>query len=99
VLRDHGIDATGFACRAVAAADVDAFDRILAIDRHVLRRLERLPFGRARIDLLLPYGRSRLLDVPDPFLSGGFGPVFDLLDDACGGLIADVLAERKRTGA
>lgn len=97
-LHAHGIELGEFAARAVTEADVGAFDRILAIDRHVMRKLERLPFGKARLDLLLPYGGSGLLDVPDPFLRGGFEETFTLLDDACRGLIADLLEERRRAG-
>jgi len=97
-LRAHGIELAGFAARAVRDADAGDFDRILAIDRHVMRKLERLPFGRARLDLLLPYGGSGLLDVPDPFLRGGFEESYSLLEDACRGLLADLLEERRRAG-
>jgi protein-tyrosine phosphatase len=96
VLGARGIDASGLAGRAVTPDDAGAWDRILAVDRHVLQQLESLPFGKARIDLLLPYGASGRLDVPDPFVGGGFEEVFDLLDDACCGLLDDVLAERAR---
>jgi protein-tyrosine phosphatase len=98
VLAAKGIDASGLSGRAIAAEDVESFDHILAVDRHVLRHLERLPFGRARIDLLLPYGGSGRLDVPDPFLEGGFDGVFDLLDDAIRGLLEELLSQRRARG-
>jgi protein-tyrosine phosphatase len=96
LLAARGIDGSGLLGRAVAPGDADHFDRIVAVDRHVLAELQSLPFGRARLDLLLTYGRSGRLDVPDPFLAGGFDQVFELLDDACRGLLEDVLSERLR---
>lgn len=90
VLARQGIDATGLACRGVVPADFRDFDRILAVDRQNLGLLEKVGVGPARVDLLLPYGTSGELDVPDPFLVGGFGHVFDLVDDACRGLLADL---------
>jgi len=98
ILQARGIDARGLSGRAVAAEDVDRYNRILAADRHVLRQLEALPFGGARLELLLPYGGSGGLDVPDPFAVGGFEEVYELLDQACRGLLDDVLAERARFG-
>ena len=96
LLAQYGIDAGGLAGRPVPEDAATAFDRVIAVDRHVLKELERLPFGRARLELLLPYGVSGLLDVPDPFLDGGFERSFELIDDACRGLLEDVLAERGR---
>jgi protein-tyrosine phosphatase len=93
-LSARGIDASGLAGRAIAPDDAESWDRILAVDRHVLAQLASLPLGKARLELLLPYGGSGRLDVPDPFLVGGFDEVFDLVDDACCGLLDDVLAER-----
>ncbi|HET6163088.1 MAG TPA: low molecular weight protein-tyrosine-phosphatase [Planctomycetota bacterium] len=91
-LTRRGVDAAGLVCRGVTPADFQEFDRILAVDRPNLTQLGRVGTGRARVDLLLPYGTSGELDVPDPFLAGGFERVFDLVDDACRGLLADLQA-------
>ncbi len=91
-LARRGVDGSGMACRGVTAADFEQFDRILAVDRHNLALLSKVASGPARVDLLLPYGTSGELDVPDPFLVGGFERVFELVDDACRGLLADLRA-------
>ncbi len=96
VLERHGVDASGLTCRGVEAADFTQFDRILAVDRAVLRRLARHPPGRASLELLLPCGASGAEDVPDPYLDGRFAEVFALLDDACAGLVEAVLKSRQR---
>jgi protein-tyrosine phosphatase len=89
-LRARGIDGGGLVCRGVTPEDFRTFDRILAVDRHNLTLLSHFGAGPARVDLLLPYGTKGGLDVPDPFLDGGFELVFELLDDACRGLLADL---------
>src|SRR5262249_11098954 len=91
-LARRGIDGSGLVCRGGSADDFKDFARILAVDRQNLALLGRLGAGPARVDLLLPYGTSAELDVPDPFLVGGFERVFELVDDACRGLLADLQA-------
>ncbi|MBL8843561.1 MAG: low molecular weight phosphotyrosine protein phosphatase [Planctomycetes bacterium] len=92
VLAHHGIDAAGLTCRGVVAEDFEQFERIVAVDRPVLRRLAAWPQRRARLELLLHYGASGLEDVPDPYLDGRFAELFALLDEACAGLV-DALLE------
>jgi protein-tyrosine phosphatase len=96
VLRARGIVPGELRCRGLDAVDLPSFDRVLAADRHVLRRLEALDVGEARLELLASHARSPRDDVPDPFLDGGFEGVFELIDDACRGLIEKVLDERAR---
>lgn len=100
VLREHGIDATGLACRGVTAGDFARFDRILAVDRAIERRLAQArPRDGAAVELLLRYGSSGLDDVPDPYVDGRFREVFDLLDDACRGLVEACLRGLPGPGA
>ena len=63
-----------------------------------VRALERSHGASARISPLLGHGRqSRIAEVPDPYYGGpdGFERVLDLLEDACQGLLEDLLAERR----
>ena len=86
--------------RQIEAADLQRFDHILTMDADNLaavRRLERQAPGRARISPLTDYCRRlRSPEVPDPYYGGeeGFERVLDLLDDACAGLLEDLLQER-----
>ncbi len=96
ILRERGIDGSGLTGRGVVAADFDRFDRILAVDRMVLLQLQRLAKGATgspRLELLLRPVAGEPVDVPDPFLDGGFAAVFRLLDRACRALVAEVVAE------
>lgn len=88
----NGIDARGIECRGVVDDDFVRFDRLLAVDHAVARRLEERRAGPAPVELLLRYGTSGVAEVPDPWLDGRFAEVFALLDDACRGLVASLAA-------
>ena len=83
--------------RQVERADFDRFDFILAMDADNLANLQRLrPAGsRAEVSLLLSYApETGEREVPDPYYGGadGFERVLDLVDAACEGFLAKVLA-------
>ena len=86
--------------RQIEAADLQRFDHILTMDADNLaavRRLERQAPGKARISPLIDHCRRlRSPEVPDPYYGGedGFERVLDLLEDACAGLLEDLLRER-----
>ncbi len=87
--RLRGYDLEHLRARKVALSDFDAFDLIIAMDNSNLHDLEDMrPAGNTTpVKLFLPYGSSDELEVPDPYYSGGFGHVFDLLEDASRGLL------------
>jgi protein-tyrosine phosphatase len=87
MLEQNGVDARGLTCRGLAPDDFTRFDRVLAVDRFIARQLEQRRTVGAPVELLLRYGASGELDVPDPYLDGRFAEVFALLDDACRGLV------------
>ncbi len=88
--------------RQLAVADLKAFDHILTMDAENLaavRALARRTRPRAAITPLLQYCRRFPHDeVPDPYYGGeaGFDHVLDLLEDACEGLLAQLMAERRQ---
>jgi protein-tyrosine phosphatase len=102
--RSRGIELTSRA-RQVHAGDFAYFDLLVAMDRanHAdLLDLAPDAAGRAKVRLLLEFSSSAApdlddprLDVPDPYYGGpsGFADVFDLIDGACDGLLAHVLAQ------
>lgn len=70
--------------RQVTAADYDAFDRIILMDRSNLQRLQRILPGdpEKKIHMMMSYcGSSR--DVADPWYTGDFETTFQDLLSAC----------------
>lgn len=96
---EHGVVLAGEG-RQVEAADFDAFDLLLAMDRSNARDLRALApddAGRDRVRLLREFDPAAVaagaLDVPDPYLGeDGFEHVFELVDAGCRGLLAELRA-------
>tara|TARA_B100001059_G_scaffold85669_2_gene83807 strand:+ start:102 stop:590 length:489 start_codon:yes stop_codon:yes gene_type:complete len=86
--------------RQLELGDLESFDHILAMDQDNLHNVNSMvkefgPRSTANIRLLLSHARrADTLEVPDPYYGGdlGFERVLDLLEDACAGLIEDLLA-------
>jgi protein-tyrosine phosphatase len=94
--RARGIVLEG-AARQVTEEDFTAFDLLLCADRDNLEALEEVapPGTGDRIALLRSYdpdSDGSDLDVPDPYYGGdrGFEHVLDLIEAACGGLLAEI---------
>ena len=86
--------------RQLERGDFDSFDHILTMDQDNLRNVSSMAkeFGQrstVNIRLMLSHARrADTLEVPDPYYGGeqGFEHVLDLLEDACAGLLEDLLA-------
>jgi protein-tyrosine phosphatase len=90
--------------RQITALDLEHFDHILTMDGKNLAAVHRLAMGqppRASIEPITRHCRRfQSQEVPDPYYGGaeGFNQVLDLLEDACGGLLTNLLEERRRAG-
>jgi protein-tyrosine phosphatase len=96
VLRERGIDYTHKA-RQVEPADFGRFDYVIALDRGHLSELRALAkHTGAQIALLMEYAPgAAVFDVPDPYYTGGFGEVYDLIEQACRGLLEHIVAKER----
>jgi len=89
----RGYDLSGQRSRKITVNDFREFDLILAMDEENLSDLNaiRPPDGRAQLKLFLDYAPDQpLREVPDPYYSHGFDGVFDLLEEASRGLLAEL---------
>ena len=96
--RRQGVDISRQRSRKLVAADLDAFDHVLAMDRANLRNIQALAKGtvRAEIGLMLAEGQSSRTEVPDPYYGGdqGFSAVWKMVDAATAALLDRIRAER-----
>jgi len=88
----RGYDLSALRARAVAEADFEHFDLILAMDWDNFALLEEQcpPEHRGKLKRLAEFARRHDSPVvPDPYYGGanGFERVLDLIEDACDGLI------------
>jgi protein-tyrosine phosphatase len=82
--------------RLIGEEDLDSFDYVLTMDNQNLRDVRALGAGRAVVQPFLKYAPdSRSREVPDPYLTGGFQGVYDLVDRAAEGLLKAICEEHK----
>jgi protein-tyrosine phosphatase len=94
VLKQHGIPYNGRA-RQVTAADMQAENSyIIAMDGSNMAELQRR-FGRPpRLHRLLDFAsQTNEQDVPDPYYTGNFEYVYQLVQDGCKGLLKSIIKE------
>ena len=88
----RGIDLSDLRARQFTAADFDAFDLIIAMDRQNAADIERLrPTGNAT-----PVQPIADVDVPDPYYTRDFEGALDMIEEAAKRLLADISQMRDR---
>ncbi|AQS56058.1 low molecular weight protein-tyrosine-phosphatase [Novibacillus thermophilus] len=91
LLRRHKIDFSGIVARKVSQDDLATFDYLIAMDDDNLDVLKKMAGNRktgkvARLlDFVPEVSRS---SVPDPYYTGNFDEVYDLIDRGCERLLA-----------
>jgi protein-tyrosine phosphatase len=94
LLKQKKIDYT-HAARLITAADLEAFDYVLTMDAQNLANVRAMGTGRAVVRPFLEYApHLPLREVPDPYLTGDFSEVYDLVDAAADGLLEAIRAEQ-----
>ncbi|HUG21119.1 low molecular weight protein-tyrosine-phosphatase [Piscinibacter sp.] len=99
----RGYDLSALRARKVCRADFEQFDLVLAMDWENLELLgDQCPAEhRGKLRRLTEFARRLDAEiVPDPYYSGadGFEHVLDIVEDACEGLVAHLLAAPHQTG-
>ena len=87
VAAQNGIDITQQRARQFSKRDFDQYDLILAMDSQNYRDIIAQASDekdKEKVELILNYSHPKMnMAVPDPYFTGGFGDVFDLLEEAC----------------
>lgn len=88
--------------RTLRPEDMHDFDYIVTMDNDNLCNVERLHAGAkgtAKVAPLLDFGtearRSAIREVPDPFFTGGFETVYELVKDGATGLLEAIRREHQ----
>lgn len=93
VLDQHGIEYTGRA-RQVTQEDVHPEHYVVAMDESNVDELRRRFGDHPRLYRLLEFAsESDVLNVPDPYYSGNFEYVYQLVEDGCRGLLETIREE------
>lgn len=90
VLAQHGIQYAHQA-RQLCAADLHDADYLIAMDSENLRGIRRIGHTNAELGLLLDYARGEeTVEVPDPYNTGRFDEVYNLVLKGSRGLLAHI---------
>lgn len=91
VLQDHDIAYDGRARQVTAVDMADAASYIVAMDESNMRDLRRRFGDHERLYRLLDFAtETEVRDVPDPYYTGNFETVYQLVADGCRGLLAKI---------
>jgi protein-tyrosine phosphatase len=100
ILEEHGVDHEGMTARQIHPSDLQKYHYVIAMDSDNLRNLKGLAEnGRgdsghvARLLDFIPEQERK--DVPDPFFTGNFEEVYQLVTEGCRRLLQFI---REREG-
>ena len=97
MLSRHGIRCDSIS-RMVTGSDLEQADYIIAMDHSNVSDLHysfRNSGLEGRIQLLLDFAdNTSVREVPDPYYTGNFEGVYQLVDDGCRGLLAHIRGEQ-----
>lgn len=81
--------------RQIQVSDLDTFDYLIVMDDKNERDVRALATGRAHIARLLDYAPAvEDKNVPDPYFTGDFDAVYELVRGACENLLSEIRRER-----
>jgi protein-tyrosine phosphatase len=98
ILARHSIESNCIS-RRVTFADLTEADYVIAMDHYNMSDLQsmgrRVPLD-GRLYMLLSFAEGvRLSDVPDPYYTGNFEEVYQLVEAGCRGLLAHIREHEK----
>ncbi|WP_078408410.1 low molecular weight protein-tyrosine-phosphatase [Priestia abyssalis] len=94
ILTKNQINFEGIKARQVKESDLTDFDYIIAMDAENIGNLKKMSgFNKAGyVGRLLDFVPDALLnDVPDPYFTGNFDEVYELVTTGCENLLADII--------
>ncbi|EZP78494.1 protein tyrosine phosphatase [Parageobacillus genomosp. 1] len=98
ILKQNNIDFSGIRARQVDREDLQTFDYIIAMDAENVGNLRRLAgYNKTGfIGRLLDFvPDSEMADVPDPYYTGNFAQVYELIQKGCEHLLDTIIKEKK----
>ncbi|OKP84759.1 phosphotyrosine protein phosphatase [Paenibacillus helianthi] len=96
ILDEHGISYENMKARLVSGNDFDDFDYILCMDQSNGENVRKIPGGEEAKLLffmdLLP--EEELREVPDPYFTGNFEQVYQLINAGCEVLLDQIIKDK-----
>ncbi|MFV2047799.1 low molecular weight protein-tyrosine-phosphatase [Metabacillus sp. YM-086] len=93
ILEHHNISYEGQKARQLTKEDLSQYDYLIGMDNENIGNIRRLAgyHSTGKIQRLLDYvEESDILDVPDPYYTGNFDEVFEMVHKSCRNLLNEV---------
>lgn len=91
VLDKKGIDYSGMKARQITVEDFAQFDYIVCMDQQNLDKLAELSNDLSHVYRLLDFAPEKeWRDIEDPYYTGRFDFVYELVEAGCRGLLAEI---------
>jgi low molecular weight protein-tyrosine phosphatase len=93
ILKAKRISDEGLFARQIKASDLKEYDYIIAMDTENVKNIKKLAghSSTVKIKRLLDFVDNHLLtDVPDPYYTGNFDEVYELINDGCERLLQEI---------
>jgi protein-tyrosine phosphatase len=98
ILAKYAIDYR-HAARQIVASDLEKFDYVMTMDADNYENVRAMGVGKALVRPFLYYAPgASATEVPDPYFTGNFQEVFDLVDTASEGLLAAIRSDHGIAG-
>ncbi|MFA9556046.1 low molecular weight protein-tyrosine-phosphatase [Evansella sp. AB-rgal1] len=100
ILDRNNVKHTGITARQVKSKDLTDYDFIIGMDASNIGNIDKLKVKgtteTGEISRLLDFTPEKAVaDVPDPYFTGNFDEVYDLINDACEKLFVHILENKK----
>jgi len=93
ILRQRGYSFDGMRAKVMPASDILTYDYIVAMDRSNVQDLVDMGVPRERIRMLTDYVPGKEgRDVPDPYYTGNFEEVYELVDAGVDRLLDEIVS-------
>ncbi|WP_243387995.1 low molecular weight protein-tyrosine-phosphatase [Bacillus kexueae] len=96
ILDQYNISYEGLKARQVKAQDIEEFDYIIGMDSENIGNVRRLanPNQSSHIYRLMDFVKdAKLVDVPDPYFTGNFEEVYEMVTEGCKQLLEEIKKE------
>jgi len=92
ILKTNNISDEGIFARQFIKADLDQFDYLIAMDTSNIKNIQKLSTKpTTKIRLLMDYtAEGKGKEVPDPYFTGNFEEVYELVTKGCEALLAEI---------
>lgn len=94
ILKKYEISPEGLKARQIQPSDIEEFEYIIAMDSNNKSDIEKLEakFPKAKVEMLLHFvPEMKDKNIPDPYFTGNFQEVYELIKQGCENLLEHIL--------